>query len=177
MPMNFDRFTKGQPADPSYMLDSPSSFIPPALYPSFYLPFYKGYCEVLSAIHVLLTTTDDVLSAEGVRRFIKPDRNSQFFFRNGGQIEYAFDSITHCAREQSSLGDDTFWETFGDDEDWLSLPTCANDLEFQLVRGMIGLDRCRQWGPYDNSGLDVGEDSDEGEDEENDDDEEEDDEE
>jgi hypothetical protein len=42
---------------------------------------------------------------------------------------------------------------------------------------MIGLDRCQQWGPYDSSRLDIGEDSDEGEDEENDDDEEEDDEE
>ncbi|KAJ7350700.1 ankyrin repeat family protein [Mycena albidolilacea] len=117
MPMNFDSFTKGQPADPSDMMDSPSSFIPPALYPSFYLSFYKGYCAVLRAIHDLLTTTDDPLSAGGVRRFIEPDRNSEFFFQKGGRIEYAFDSITTCAQEQSPLGDDTFSETFGDNED------------------------------------------------------------
>jgi hypothetical protein len=166
--MNFDSFTKGQPADPSDMMDSPSSFIPPALYPSFYLSFYKGYCAVLSAIHDLLTTTDDALSAGGVRRFIEPDCNSEFFFQKGGRIEYAFDSITTCAQEQSPLGDDTFSETFGDDEDWVSLPTCANDLEFGLVRAMIGLDGApgsgQRWGPYDSygsSGMDVDDDHDE----------------
>ncbi|KAF7350969.1 Ankyrin repeat family protein [Mycena sanguinolenta] len=147
MPMNFDFFTKGRAADPSIMMDSPSSFIPPALYPNFYLTFYKGYCEVLTAISALLGTTDEVLSVEGVLRFINPDQNSQYFFQKGGRIEYAFDSITHCAKEQSSLGDDTFRETFGDHEDWVSLPTCANDLEFQLVRKMIGLDgRGQRWG-------------------------------
>ncbi|KAF8150515.1 hypothetical protein K438DRAFT_1865533 [Mycena galopus ATCC 62051] len=149
MPMNFDLFNKTQTMDPSDMMDSPSMFIPPTLYPSFYLSFYKGYCDVLRAIYVLLTTTDEVLSADGVRRLVEPNQNTQFFFAKGGRVEYAFDSITHCAQEQSSLGDGTFLETFGDDEDWVSLPTCANDLEFKLVRKMIGLDGPGQrWGPY-----------------------------
>ncbi|KAF7362384.1 Ankyrin repeat family protein [Mycena venus] len=153
MPLNFDMFTKGRPADPSAisMMDNPSDFIPPALYPNFYLSFYKGYCEVLRAIYNLLTTTDEVLSATGVMRFLEPTRSTEFFFQKGGRIEYAFDSITHCAQEQSPLGDDTFSETFGDYKDWVILPTCANDLEFQLVRTMIGLDRSQRWGPYHDS--------------------------
>ncbi|KAJ7655625.1 ankyrin repeat family protein [Mycena polygramma] len=149
MPMNFDRFTKGQPFDdPTSMLDSPSDFIPPALYPNFYLSFYKGYCNVLRAINLLLTSTDEVLSATKIRHSLEADRDAQFFFQKGGRIEYAFDSITYCARDQSPLGDDTFFELFGDDKDWVSLPKCANDLEFKLVRMMLGLDDGQRWGPY-----------------------------
>ncbi|KAJ7655651.1 ankyrin repeat family protein [Mycena polygramma] len=149
MPMNFDRFTKGQPFDdPTSMLDSPSDFIPPALYPNFYLSFYKGYCNVLRAINLLLTSTDEVLSATKIRHSLEADRDAQFFFQKGGRIEYAFDSITYCARDQSPLGDDTFFELFGDDKDWVSLPKCANDLEFKLVQTMLSLDDRQRWGPY-----------------------------
>ncbi|KAJ7188876.1 ankyrin repeat family protein [Mycena filopes] len=123
-------------------------FIPPALYPNFYLSFYKGYCDVLRAIHSLLSTTDEVLSVAGVLRFIE---NADFFFQKGGRVEFAFDSITYCAESQSPLGDDTFADTFDDDyPDWASRPTCANDLEFKLVREMIGLDKNQRWGPYDD---------------------------
>ncbi|KAJ7503111.1 ankyrin repeat family protein [Mycena galericulata] len=168
MPMNFSSFTKGRPSHPTDMMDSPSRFIPPALYPNFYLSFYRGYCNVLDGIFLLLSSESSVLSAEGVLHFIPMDMYSQFYFQKGGRIEYAFDSITNCAEEQSPLGDDTFSETFGDDEDWVALPTCANDLEFKLVRRMIGLDiplgmpGGQQWGPYDtldDDGMDLDEDN------------------
>lgn len=170
MPMNFSSFTKGKPADPSEMMDSPSRFIPPALYPNFYLSFYRGYCDVLRGIYLLLET-EGVLSAERVLPFIPMESSSQFYFQKGGRIEYAFDSITRCAEEQSPLGDDTFAETFEDDEGWVALPTCANDLEFKLVRRMLGLDipvgmpGGQRWGPYDSDmfgddGMDLDEDDD-----------------
>ncbi|KAK7057664.1 ankyrin repeat family protein [Favolaschia claudopus] len=169
MPMNFDMFTKGRPQNPLDMMDSPSSYIPPALYPNFYLSFYKGYCDILRAIYDFLnTTTAEPLSANAVVPFIAANQYTQFFFAKGGRIEYAFDSITDCAREQSPLGDNSFSETFDDDEDWMSLPTCANDLEFQLVRRMIGLDDTpgsgQRWGRYyedsNDEGMDFEEDSD-----------------
>ncbi|KAK7057699.1 ankyrin repeat family protein [Favolaschia claudopus] len=148
MPMNFERFPQGQIMHPSDMMDGPSDFIPPALHPSFYLSFYKGLCGVMRAIANHLESTTRVLSVEGVLAFVKPNEHSQYFFKRGGRIEHAFDSITNNAEDQSELGDDTFWEYFGEDEAWLSLPTCANDLEFELVRKMIGLDARQQWGPY-----------------------------
>ncbi|KAJ7108467.1 ankyrin repeat family protein [Mycena crocata] len=172
MPMNFTSFTRGQPADPSDMMDSPSMYIPPTLYPNFYLSFYKGYCNVFDAIFRLLNTTNDALTAEGVLPFLTMDSNTQFYFQKGGRVEYAFDSITHCAQEQSPLGDNSFSETFGDDEDWALLPTCANDLDFQLVRSMIGLDIPGQRrGPYrafSDDGMDLYGDSDSDRDEEDD---------
>ncbi|KAJ7730843.1 ankyrin repeat family protein [Mycena maculata] len=151
MPMNFMMFTKGQPADP------------------------PSYCNVFDAIYLLLSTTEDMLSAAAVLPFITTDRSSQFYFQKGGRIEYAFDSITHCAQAQSPLGDNTFSETFDEDyEAWASLPTCANDLEFKMVRSKIGLGIPGQrWGPYNDfgdDGMDVGGglDSEEGEDSDSD---------
>ncbi|KAJ7736870.1 ankyrin repeat family protein [Mycena metata] len=165
MPMNFSSFSKGQALNPSDMMDNPSDFIPPSLHSSFYLSFYKGYCNVLRAIYLLLSTTDEVLSAAGVLRFTE---NADFFFQKGGRVEFAFDSITHCAQEQSPLGDDTFADTFNDDyPDWASRPTCANDLEFQLVRQKIGLNRMQQWGPYydfGGGGMDVDDEDDDSDD-------------
>ncbi|KAJ7761114.1 hypothetical protein B0H16DRAFT_1812708 [Mycena metata] len=149
MPMGFDGFTQGQPVSPGTMMDNPSRFIPPSLRHNFRLEFYKGYCDVLRATSLLLSTSGDVLSVAAVMPFITKDQNSDFFFKNGGRIKYAFASITSGAQDASPLGDNTFADTFDNYADWISLPTCTNDLKFQLVRQMIGLDRNKEWGPYD----------------------------
>ncbi|KAJ7187765.1 hypothetical protein C8R46DRAFT_1052489 [Mycena filopes] len=170
MPMEFDTFSEGQPSNPGDMMDNPSRFIPPSLRPNFYLSFYKGYCDVLRAVYLLLSNTNQILSVATVTPFLTNDDDSRFFFQNGGRTEFAFDAITQGAKDASSLCDNTMTDTFGDD--WASLPTCANDLEFQLVREMLGLHIDGEWGPYDDIHVGVGPaDSDEesGEDEDEDD--------
>ncbi|KAJ7503118.1 ankyrin repeat family protein [Mycena galericulata] len=168
MPMNFESFKKGQPATTKQIMtmDFPSGFIPPALYPNLYLSFYRGYSNILEGIRLFLDASEGALSAERVLPFIKMDSHSKFYFAKGGRIEYAFDAITRATQDASPLADDTFSELYRDDEDWVTLPTCANDLEFKLVRAMLGLDiplgmpGGQEWGPYDvfeddDDGLDT----------------------
>ena len=50
--------------------------------------------------------------------------------------------------QSSSVGDGTFEEIFGDDEEYAGLGTCANDEDFGLVRMKLGLDPKIGWGPY-----------------------------
>ncbi|KAF7295976.1 Ankyrin repeat family protein [Mycena kentingensis (nom. inval.)] len=148
MPDFYDSFKRGQPADVGYLFDNASSYIPRHLYPSYYISFYKGYRDVFNAAYLLLETTDELLSANAIQRFLS--RDSTFYFNKGGCIEYAFDAITAIAKEQSvEFGDGTHEETFGDDEKWVALPKCVNDIEFDLVRRMLGLSSAERWGPYD----------------------------
>lgn len=159
MPLNFGLFKEmPQAADPDDTGDIPSRFIPPALHSNFCLKFYLGYWKVLGAISDLLATTQDILSVANVRSILNGNEDADFYFQKGGRVEYAFDSITHSTKSQSPLGDNTFdVDLFGhgdeDDKVWTSLPTCVNDLEFQLVRRLIGLEALNgtensQWGPY-----------------------------
>jgi hypothetical protein len=85
-------------------------------------------------------------------------RSVRFYIDKGGRIEYVLDCVTSLAREQSAdTGDGTFDEMMaedlgqgpgGDELPWRGLPRCANDVEFDLVRGMLGLDQTNVWGPY-----------------------------
>lgn len=65
----------------------------------------------------------------------------------GGKIEYALDAITHLAYEKSPIGslysrnNDTQEENAAleKEADDAELPTCENDLNFELVRTKLGL--------------------------------------
>ena len=96
----------------------------------------------------------------------------QFYFDKGGRVEYVLDATVDVAREQSSLGDGTFEDTFDHDagEDgkplgYKELERCANDLEFGGVRLGFGIGVGLGWGPYvdreereeEEEGMDVDE--------------------
>ena len=78
-------------------------------------------------------------------------------------MEYVLDATVHIAKEQSSLGDGTFEETFDVDEEedavklgYRTLERCANDLEFGGVRLGVGISEGFD-GPYldEEEGMDV----------------------
>ncbi|KAF7289319.1 Ankyrin repeat family protein [Mycena indigotica] len=145
MPDLYDDFTPRQPASFDYYMHS--DYIPRRFQSSFYLSFYKGYCDVFNAVYELLSSTNEVFSLANVKRYLSND--SVFYFRKGGRLEYVFDAITDSAFQQSSLGDGEHERIFADYEHWTTLPTCANDLEFHLVRLMLGMNPRERWGPYD----------------------------
>nr|GAT49092.1 ankyrin repeat family protein [Mycena chlorophos] len=146
MPDNYDQFTHRQVASFDDFFDVQTPYIPRRFQPDFYLSFYKGYCDIFTAAYEFLHATNEVLSESAIQPYLSQD--SMFYFNKGGRIAFAFDAMTSCARDESELGDGTHEETFADSEDWKSLPTCANDLQFQLVRVMLGLNPREQWGPY-----------------------------
>ncbi|GLB40821.1 hypothetical protein LshimejAT787_0900360 [Lyophyllum shimeji] len=163
MDQEMSRFKRGVPhEDPTSLCDNASDYLPPHLHQSVFKTFYVGYQSVFFAIYLLLETTDLPLSKAAIAQRVAGEEGARFFFGKGGKIEYAFDAITDVAREQSPLGDSAFEESFGEDKEYASLPKCENDLEFDLVRRMIGLDPKMKWGPYDGEG--------EGEDDDDDDD-------
>jgi hypothetical protein len=139
-------------------------YIPPELHPAIFKTFYKGYSEVFKGISRALArpsipTPSVVLFESSVNGGGMGYFDSQalhFYLNKGGRVEFALDCITHAAKEQSPLGDGSF-EDLWDDEDsgsdlgWKEMPTCRNDLEFELVRARLGLDPRRMWGPYRSS--------------------------
>ncbi len=124
-------------------------FISPSLYPSLYLSFYRGFTAVFRAAFDILKRsspfTADIVRSHALSAY---SHETTFFFDKGGNVEYALDAITSDSRDQSMVGDREFYTTFGDDDKFVALPTCANDNEFGLVRRMVGLDPEKQWGPY-----------------------------
>ncbi|KAF8991005.1 hypothetical protein BDZ89DRAFT_1086867 [Hymenopellis radicata] len=169
MPMEEEYvFKKGQVIDPSdvYSLHN-GEFIPPSLYPNLYLSFYRGFTAVFRAAYDILERASP-FTAETVLSHARHaySHETTYFFNKGGKVEYALDAITSDARDQSMVGDREFYATFGDDDEFVALPTCANDNEFGLVRRMVGLDPEKQWAPYRQPEDDDDEDMDEDEDEE-----------
>ncbi|KAF7289340.1 Ankyrin repeat family protein [Mycena indigotica] len=145
MPEFYDEFTQGKPGDLTQLYYLHSDYIPPTFQSNFYLSFYEGYCNVFRAIYELLESTDEILSVETVERRLP---GTSYYLRKGGRIEFVLDAITNTAYEASALRDNEHEEIFGEDEGWTALPTCANDLDFQLVRTVLGLIPGKRWGPY-----------------------------
>ncbi|KAF8991003.1 hypothetical protein BDZ89DRAFT_1086865 [Hymenopellis radicata] len=148
------RFKTRQAIDPSDV-DSlyDGYFIPPSLYPNLCLSFYRGFIVVFRAAYDILKraspfTVETLLSR--VRDAYSYE--TMYFFNKGGKCE-----------GQSMIGDREFYEMFADDDEFVALPTCANDNEFDLVRRMVGLDPEKQWAPYrdeDDDDDDMDEDED-----------------
>ncbi|KAG6916022.1 hypothetical protein DXG01_008791 [Tephrocybe rancida] len=149
MEMEMYSFERGVPQD-GELLGGPSDYLPGELRRSIFKTFYVGYQSIFDAIYDFLERTDEPLSKAAIVARTLGSNGVSFFYSKGGQIEYAFDAITHRAMEQSPLGDSTFEETWEEegDSDYTRLPACANDLEFSLVRQRLGLNPRSQWGPY-----------------------------
>ncbi|PBK66910.1 hypothetical protein ARMSODRAFT_1046286 [Armillaria solidipes] len=176
MPEGLEYFTPRQVIDiPTLLLAS--DYLPLQLHSSLYKTFYAGYISVFGALYDLLENSNASLSLDKVNQVARNDISTNFYFQRGGKVEYALDAIIDGALNQSWLGDGEFHAIFDNDKNYMALPKCANDLEFQLVRDMLGLTADRPWGPYNGrrnydpfemyvDSEDEGEDGDDSEDEE-----------
>ncbi|KAG6861927.1 hypothetical protein C0995_009877 [Termitomyces sp. Mi166 len=152
-------------SNPEMLVDCVSDYLPPHLYSSMYKTFYIGWKTIFTVIADFLDRTGQPLSAHTIAARSVSERSVDFFLNKGGRVEYAFDALTDGALQQSPLGDGFFEQIWQDEEVWIKLPVCDNDLEFHLVRQMLGLTRSGRWGPY-NGLMSIG--SYKGEDDESD---------
>jgi hypothetical protein len=146
-------FRRGEPHDnPDYLFDNASDYLPHHLHPVLFKTFYKGYQTIFQGIHDCLSKTNLPLIVEALPAFLSDKYDVQFYLSKGGKYEYAVDAVISVVKEQSPLGDSTFEETWLDEDavgkDFTGLVVCENDLEFDLVRKMAGLDPRLRWGPY-----------------------------
>ncbi|KAG5717938.1 Proteasome subunit alpha type-4 [Termitomyces sp. T112] len=135
-------------SDPDMLVDCVSDYLPPHLYSSIYETFYIGWQSIFTVIADFLDRTGQPLSTDTIVARSASETSAKFFFEKGGQVVYAFDALTDGALQQSPLGDGFFEQVWQDQDVWIKLPRCENDLEFNLVRQMLGLTRNVRWGPY-----------------------------
>lgn len=153
MEQNMDTFRRGKPlGDPNSLFDNSSDYLPRQFRSSMYKTFYKGYQALFNAIYVMTHKPIIPLTVANLASFVVGSSDVSFYLNKGGRYEYALDAVTSVAREQSCLGDGTFEELYEDEAEvgtkYTGLPRCANDLEFELVRRLVGLDPNLQWGPH-----------------------------
>ncbi|CCM00041.1 uncharacterized protein FIBRA_02067 [Fibroporia radiculosa] len=116
--------------------------------------FYEQYCRVVEAVAAMFRKDAGSPDVTAVRQALTTMRGIDEFFLYGGRIEHALDLVTASARDQSPVGDSTWDDMVEEDDDesvwdgYKSMPKCANDLEFALVRERLGLDPDQPWGPY-----------------------------
>ncbi|EIM81739.1 uncharacterized protein STEHIDRAFT_161905 [Stereum hirsutum FP-91666 SS1] len=87
---------------------------------------------ILSVDHGLVSTTNV--------------RSIRYFLENGGLVEYALDYIMCMALDESPLsprGKETL-----EDESWQDMPSCVNDLDFEMVRAKCCPEHRGLWGPW-----------------------------
>ncbi|KAK0190556.1 ankyrin repeat family protein [Armillaria mellea] len=151
MPDGLEYFTPRQIIDiPTLLLAN--DYLPLELHSSLYKTFYAGYISVFGALYDLLhnSNASESFALDKVNQVARNDISTKFYFQRGGKVEYALDAISGAALDQSWLGDGEFHAIFDDDQNYMALPKCANDLEFQLVRDTLGLTADKPWGPYDS---------------------------
>lgn len=157
------------------------NYLPLALRNQLHKPFYQGYRSIFSVIaHILRDAANGVPTpARVLSQALRSEPSVNFYFSEGGRVEYALDAILDSATEHSALSDGIFealWDNPDvSDGEFVDMPKCANDLAFMLVRKKLGVDPRIAKGPYYHEDVEMlEEDSDEEEneeEEENDDDE------
>lgn len=169
--MELSSFKPREPLSASDLMYSTLDYIPPALRQEIYMTFYIGFFTIFDAIaYVLKTPGISTPQAVMAAALELNARAVQFYLAKGGKVEYVLDATVDIAREQSSLGDGTFEETFDCDEGpgdskeddgelrYRELGVCGNDLEFGIVRRGLGIGPGAgagvRWGPY-YEGMDV----------------------
>lgn len=164
--MEVSSFTRGQPLTAFELMHFTLDYLPPTLRQRIFKTFYIGFCTIFEGVsHVLKRTPGGIPTPQAVLEAAL-DLNAgavHFYLGKGGKVEYVLEAILDIAREQSSLGDGTFEETFDCDEEeeevgrrlgYRELRACRNDLEFGVVRWSIGLRGPS--GPYEEEdGMDV----------------------
>ncbi|KAG7447836.1 uncharacterized protein BT62DRAFT_993416 [Guyanagaster necrorhizus] len=149
LPMDLGSFTRGEALDASDTMIGCGTldYLPPALQRRMFKS-YIGFTTVFKVIHKILRNDTQVPTLRDIKHDAALERDISFFKSEGGRVEYVLDALTTIAKKNSRLRDGTFYKTFGNDEDFLRLPECVNDDEFEMVRVMLGLDPSVGWGPY-----------------------------
>lgn len=151
MPVDLDYFTDGQPVDRESLCDCPLEYIPLSLNSSLYKTFYRGYIQLFEIIHTILETTKAPLTKSGVQSSVQQNSfefgDASFYYVKGGRTEYAFDALTDGSMGNGMV-DIVYTGEGRSCDDYINLPECENDLEYGLVRYMLGLDPTVRWGPY-----------------------------
>lgn len=144
---NWDKFPAGQ-SIPLDHLTVEANFLPPHLHAHLTKEFLKGYTAIVQVIAAFMTNRRDAPSVPALREAVKSvGRHADYFFQNGGRIEYALDTVSHySANDFSPLAGLPEDDQAG--HRYKLLPECPNDLEFSLVRRLLGLDPELSWGPY-----------------------------
>ena len=167
--MDVPAFTRGQPLSSSDLTLFSLDYIPLALRQNIYKTFYIGYQTIFEATSYVLKSLSIPTPQAVLNAALELNSSAVLFYLGkGGKVEYVLDAIVATAREQSSLGDGTFEETFDCDEGDLGgeerlgyreLGACRNDLEFGIVRWNVGLGGGRL-GPYEEEwdGMDLDDD-------------------
>ncbi|KAK0499412.1 ankyrin repeat family protein [Armillaria luteobubalina] len=150
LPMDLDHFTRGEALDASEEMIGcgTTDYLPPALQRRMFKSFYMGFTTIFEVISNIMKNDSQIPKLQDMQNDAISEWGTSFYFSKGGRVEYALDAVTNSAKAQSRLGDETFYETFGEDEDFNRLPECTNDDEFEMVRVMLGLNPRESWGPY-----------------------------
>lgn len=99
--------------------------------------FYDAYQSVFDTVSNLCTDPKGIPTKEAV--FDASRFTAYAYYTRGGRAEYALEAVLGFAQDQSPIGDGEF-ETYADEiKGWTELPKCVNDLEFGIVRVMLGL--------------------------------------
>lgn len=130
-----------EPDDDDIMLGD-KQYIPPSLRSQINRTFYRAWCDAFRSIYNILQGPNPILSPTSPTFLLA----MMDFASRGGKAEHVLDALTGTAIDQSFLGDGTFEEDHCESYD--ELPTCDNDLAFNLVRRKIGLDPRSAWSPY-----------------------------
>ncbi|OCH85697.1 hypothetical protein OBBRIDRAFT_288806 [Obba rivulosa] len=149
-------------------------FIPPAAVPNPPPKMRKGFWQVVAAVSRILQLADDstdpvdrayaVPTAASICEVLDPthvwarafdDAAVRAYWEMGGEPEWALDCVTALAMQYARHfdrlvkgGAPAMGYAAAPDQKWRSLPACANDLDWVLVRQNLGLSPREQWGPY-----------------------------
>ncbi|KAK0207153.1 ankyrin repeat family protein [Desarmillaria ectypa] len=78
--------------------------------------FYIGFTAIFEVIYKILNNDARTPKLQDIQRDTVFERGTSFYFSKGGRVEYALDAVTATAKEQSNLGDGTFYEAFGENK-------------------------------------------------------------
>jgi hypothetical protein len=118
--MDIDRFTSHHPFS-SELLHSTLDYLPPTLQHEICKTFYIGLHTNFRAAYLILETPGHIPTSRMtlVLATALEGRAVQFYLGESGEAEYVLDAVVDYAKEESSLGDGTFEETFDcEDEAW-----------------------------------------------------------
>ncbi|RDB16562.1 hypothetical protein Hypma_002762 [Hypsizygus marmoreus] len=149
--MMYLNFLQGEPVDFSESVPDPAcDFLPPRLHKAVLKTFYRGYLSIFEVIDEFLShsPSDIPLTVAAIAQLASTREGVSFYLSKGGKYEYALDAVTFIIEEQSDLGDGTFEEEWAEDAEYNGLPLCVNDMDFAMVRRLVGLDPTMLWGPY-----------------------------
>ncbi|KAK0190291.1 ankyrin repeat family protein [Armillaria mellea] len=149
LPMDLDRFRRGEALDASEAMIGcgTTDYLPPALQINMFKSFYMGFATIFDVISKIMENDTQIPKLQDMQNDAVSEWGTSFYFSKGGRVEYVLDAVTGSAKAQSRLGDGSFYELFCN-EDFIRLPECTNDDEFEMVEVMLGLNPRESWGPY-----------------------------